>query len=107
LHSEIIAACLENTKKRTKKIYRQNAGILLLTQAICPVNRSFMVLRLSHMVKMDNANLIANFTVDREHPAIKAKVLVLHKYYIPYGGPSTSKLPLNLPLRLKISVEFV
>jgi hypothetical protein len=59
---------------------------------------------LSYMVRTDNALLITNITVDREHQVIKAKVLVMYKYYLKYGGTANSKLSLNLSLRLKISV---
>ena len=83
LHSEIIAVSSKNTMKSTNPMYGQNADTLVLTQVICTINGSVTVfLCLRYIFRMDNANLIANFAVDREHPVVKAKFLVIYRYCI-------------------------
>jgi len=36
------------------------------------------------MVRTDNAEIITNIAVDREHPVIEAKFLVIYKHYLMY-----------------------
>jgi hypothetical protein len=62
----------------------------------------FFFLLLSYVVRTDNVKFATNIVVDRKHLLIKAKILVVYKYYLKYGGTANSKLSLNLSLHLKI-----